>query len=69
MGALDAFGGLVALLGLHAVGNPAHIDLGRGRALAGMETLGIEDDIEFAFDLDDISLAELASDDLHGNNP
>jgi len=62
-------GSLVALLGLHAVGNPAHIDLrGRG-ALAGMKTFRVEDNKKLAVDIDDIALAELAGDDLHVNDP
>ena len=69
MGAFDLIGGLVAHLGLHAVGNPAHIDLGGGGALAGMKTFRVEDDIELAVDIDDIAFAELTSDDLHENYP
>ena len=69
MGALDLVGGLVALRGLHAVGNPAHIDLGGGGAFAGMKVFRGEDDIELAVDVDDIALAELAGDDLHDNDP
>ena len=65
MGALDLVGGLVAHLGLHAVGNPAHIDLGGRRALAGMKTFRVEDDIELAVDIDDVALAERTGDDFH----
>ena len=36
LGALDLLGGPLALRDLHPVGNPAHIDLGDGRPLAGM---------------------------------
>ena len=60
MGALDLVGGLVAHLGLHAVGNPAHIDLGGGGALAGMKIFRVEDDIELAVEIDDIAFAELS---------
>ncbi len=69
VGALDLVGGLVAHLGLHAVGNPAHIDLGRRGALAGMKTFRVEDNVELAFEIDDIALAELAGDNLHDGNP
>ena len=58
MGALDLVGGLVALGGLHAVRNPAHIDLGGRSALAGMKIFCGKNDIEFAVDVDDIALAE-----------
>ena len=69
MGALDLFGGLVALRDLGAVGNPPHVDLGGGRPLAGMEVLGGEHDVELAVDLDDVALADLAGDDFQGLLP
>jgi hypothetical protein len=34
-----------------------------------MKTFRVEDDIELALEIDDIAFAELASDDLHDNNP
>src|SRR3954470_2665190 len=65
MGALDLLGGLVGLLGFHAVADPAHVDLGGRRALAGMEALCIHDDIELAVDIQDVALAERTGDNLH----
>jgi hypothetical protein len=65
-GALQLLGGLVALRHLHAVGDPAHVDLGGRRALAGMEVFGRQDDIKLAVDLDDVALADLAGDDFQG---
>ena len=65
-GALDLFGGLVAQRDLHAVGDPAHVDLGHRRALAGMDVLGRHDDAELAVDFDDIAFSERAGDDFHG---
>ena len=56
--ALDLLGRLVALLGLYAVADPAHVHLCGGRALAGMETLGVEHDIKLAVQFDDIALAK-----------
>ena len=50
MGALDLLGGLVALRGLYPVADPAHVDLGGRRALAGMEAFSVENDIELAVD-------------------
>ena len=67
IGALDLFGGLVALRDLYAVADPAHVDLGGGRALAGMEVFGLENDVELAVELDDIAFAERAGDDFHGD--
>ena len=65
-GALDLLGGLVAVGGLHAVRNAAHVDLGRRRALAGMEALRGQNDIELAIvALDDIALANRTCDDFH----
>ncbi len=57
-GALDLLGGLVALLRLYAVADPAHVNLGGRRALAGMEAFGVEHDVELAVEIDDIALAE-----------
>ncbi len=66
-GALDLLGRLVAVGRLHAVGEPAHVDLRRRRALAGMEALGGEHDIELAvLALDDVALADGTGDDFHG---
>jgi hypothetical protein len=65
-GPLDLVGGLVALGGFDAVADPAHVHLGGRGALAGVEALGIEDDVELAVDFDDIALAERTGDDLHG---
>ena len=65
MGALDLLGGLVALRGLHAVADAAHVDLGGRRALAGMEALGGQDDVELAVDIKNIALADGAGDNLH----
>ena len=64
-GALDLLGGPVALGDLHPVGDPAHVELGHRRALAGMDVLGRQDDVELAVDVDDVALAERAGDDLH----
>ena len=65
-GALDLFGGLVALGDLYAVADSAHVDLGGRGALAGVKAFGIEDGIELAVDFDDIAFAERAGDDFHG---
>ena len=66
-------GGLVALVDLHAVGDAAHLELGHRRALAGMDVLGGQHDVELAVLLDDVALADIAGDDgnhgttsLHG---
>ncbi|MNC97413.1 hypothetical protein D3C83_150600 [compost metagenome] len=69
MGALDLVGGLVALRCLHAVRNPAHIDLGCRGALAGMKIFCGQNDIEPAVDIHDIALTERRSDDLHDYDP
>ena len=66
LGALDLVGGLVALRGFHAVADPAHVELGDGRALAGVDVFGGQDDVELAVEIDDISLAERAGNDFHG---
>ena len=68
VGALDLLGGLVALRRLHAVADPAHVDLGGRRALAGMEAFGVEHDVELAVEFDDIAFAERAGDDFHGES-
>ena len=57
-GALDLLGGAVALGDLHAVGDAAHVELGDGRALAGVDVLGGENDIELAVHVDDVAFAE-----------
>ena len=53
-GALDLLGGAVALRHLHAVGDAAHVELGDGRALAGVDVLGGENHIEPAVHIDDL---------------
>ena len=58
VGALDLVRCLVTLGGLHAIRNPAHIDLGRRRALAWMKIFCGKNDIKFAVDVHDIALAE-----------
>ena len=58
MGALDLLGGLVTLCGLYPVADPAHVDLGGRRALAGVKAFSVENDIELAVKIDDIALAE-----------
>jgi hypothetical protein len=68
MGALDLFGGLVTLCGLHAVAEAAHIDLGCRGALAGVEIFGAEDDVELTLDFDDIAFAKRTGDDFHGHS-
>ena len=65
IGALDLFGGAPALRDLHAVGDAAHVELGHRRALAGMDVLGGEDDVELAVLVDDLALAQRTGDDLH----
>ena len=64
-GALDLLGGLVALLGLHAVADPAHVDLRRRRSLAGKEAFGVQDDIKPPLDIKNIALADRTGDDFH----
>ena len=66
VGALDLFGGLVALLGLHAVADPAHIDLGGRGAFAGVEVLGVQHGIKPPLDFNDIAFAKRTGDDFHG---
>ncbi len=66
-GALDLLGRAVALGDLHAVGDAAHVELGHRRALAGVDVLGAQDDVELAVLFDDVALAERAGDDLHGD--
>ena len=67
--ALDLFGRLVAVRRLHAIGQAAHVDLGRGRALAGMEAFGGQNNIELSvLALDNIALADRTGDDFHGND-
>jgi hypothetical protein len=66
IGALDLLGGLIALRHLYAVADPAHVHLGGWGALAGVEALGAEHDVELSVDFNDIALAERAGDDFHG---
>ena len=54
--------GLVALVDLHPVRDAAHFELGDGRALAGMNVLRRQHDIELAILLDDVALAHIARD-------
>ena len=64
--ALDLLGGLEAVRDLHAVGQAAHVDLGRGRALAWMEALSRENDTELPIlSLDDVALANRACNNSH----
>ena len=65
-GALDLLGGAVALGDLHPVGDAAHVELGDRGALAGVDVLGGENDIELAVEVDDVAFAERRGDDLHG---
>jgi hypothetical protein len=65
-GALDRLGGAVALGDLHPVGDAPHVQLGDRGALAGMDVLGAEHDVELALKIDDGPLAERAGDDFHG---
>ena len=60
--ALDLFGGAVALGDLDAVGDPAQVELGHGRTLAGVDIVGNKDDVELVVDIDDIALAQGAGD-------
>src|SRR5256885_6741466 len=63
--ALDLLGGLVALLGLHAVADAAHVDLRRRRALAGKEAFGVQDDVKPSLNIKNIALADGTGDDSH----
>ena len=65
VGALDLLGGPVALRGLHAVADAAHVDLRGRRALAGMEVFGAQDDVELVVDLENVAFADGAGDDFH----
>ena len=69
VGALDLIGGLVALHRLHAVRDAAHIDLGRRRALAGVEAFRRQYEIELALDIEDVAFADRTGDDFHGDVP
>ena len=65
-GALDLFRRLVAIRGLHPIGQPAHVDLRRRRALAGMEAFCGEHDVKLAvLSLENIALADGTGDDFH----
>ena len=64
IGALDLIGRAVALADLHAVGDAAHVELGDGRALAGMDVLGVDDDGELAVEIEHIALAHRRGDHL-----
>ena len=56
MGAFDLLGGLVALRHLHAVADPAHVDLGNWGTLPGVDALRENYNIELAVNLDGIAL-------------
>ena len=68
-GLLDAVGGAQALDGLHAIGDAAHFQMGDGRALAGMNILGGQHQIELAFLLYDIAFAHRAGDNRNHGKP
>ena len=63
-GALDLFGGAPALGNLHAIGNAAHVHLGNGRALAGVEVLRGENSVKLAIDFENVALADRRGDYL-----
>ena len=66
-GLFDAVGGAQAFYRLHAIADAAHFQMGDGRALAGMDVLGIDDQIELAVLLQDIAFAHGAGDNRnHG---
>ena len=65
-GALDLLGGAVAFRGLHAVADPAHVDLRRRRSLAGEEAFGAQHHVELVVDLEHVALADGTGDDSHG---
>ncbi len=68
-GLLDAVGGAQAFDGLHAVGNAAHFQMGDGGALAGMDVLRREHEIELAVLLEDIAFAHGAGDNRNHGKP
>jgi hypothetical protein len=68
-GALDLLGGAPPLRHLHPVGDAAHVQLGDRRALAGVDVLGREDDVELALHIDDGAFAERAGGYLHVSDP
>ncbi len=57
VGALHLVGRAVALGHLHAVGDAAHFQMRDGRALAGMDVLGVDDDGELAVEIEHVALA------------
>ena len=65
-GPLDLLGGLKAQRDLDPVGDPPHVHLGDGGALAGVDILGRDDHAELAVNLDDIAFSQRAGDDFHG---
>ena len=68
-GLFDAVGGAQPLHGLHAVADAAHFQMGDGRALAGMDILGGQDEIELAVLLEDIAFAHGAGDNRNHGKP
>jgi hypothetical protein len=59
-GALDLLGRPPAFRDLHPVGDAAHVELGHRGALARMDVVGGEHDVELAFQVDDRALAQRA---------
>src|SRR5690606_38597519 len=49
---------------IRAIGKAAQVDVGDGIALAGMDVLGRQNDVEIAVLLDDIAFAQRGGDDL-----
>jgi hypothetical protein len=64
VGALDLIGGAVAFGYLHAVGDAAHLEVRHGRALAGMDVLGVDHDGELACEVEHVAFAHRACDNL-----
>ena len=68
-GLFDTVGGAQAFHGLHPVADAAHFQMGNGRALAGMDILGGQDEIKLAVLLDDIAFAHRAGDNRNHGKP
>ena len=64
VGLLDHFDGAPAADHLHAVRHAAHVDVGHRVALAGVDVLGGENDVQVAVLLDDVAFAQRRGDDL-----
>ena len=64
-GLFDHLGRAPAFRHFHTVRNPAHVDGCCGRALAGVEVGGGQNDVKPAVHLDDIAFAQAGSDDFH----